>query len=539
MGDGEAASVTFYRRVFNEDGGLHAFESFLDERYGDQLVDAAGDLAAAVEKKREIDATYELEDAVIEFESYGVNGGDDVELRVYADDPGRRKEIRDTIQAKAEGRLQEVVEDGIVKQGERRDLPERHAYYTVEPFAGIETVLRDWYGQADEHNITLRPLDDEVDERVGKRVYGKTDSGEEYLSEGTFDIVTERGGDEIELQLHVTQQNAKEDYDIEFRVETDPVDLALEEEAYRLIHGRCMAMTDQEDTGTGMVDGNDFIAAVDDVSLDDVGGLDDVKSALLQDVILPLEDDDAAAAMGLEPANGVLFHGPPGTGKTLLARAVAGELDDDVTMYEVNVNELVSKYVGETEQQIEELFDHAEQHSPAVMFFDEADTAMPDRDDTDKEHNRSKTNTFLHRMDGFDAGDDIITIAATNRKEGMDDAAYRSGRIDAEYKIGVPDHEGRKEILDIHISKAEAAAEQDGLFTDLDYDRLAAVADEATGADIAVWVENAVREAAYGDGSVDRNSGITVRSVTEDDFLAAAETMTFGEDTTTPDRTFY
>ncbi len=211
-----------------------------------------------------------------------------------------------------------------------------------------------------------------------------------------------------------------------------------------LVHGHYMASTDVEPDDSGSQWDN-FIVESTGVTLDDVGGLDEVKQNVIKDILLPLKYREETEEMGITPTNGALFYGPPGTGKSYMARAIAEEANAD--LYEVDMTEIVSKYVGETEKHIRKLFDHAEQNTPAIVFFDEADTALADRDQSDREYIQRQTNELLRQLQS----EDIITIAATNRQDHIDEAGKRSGRIDDAYAFMPPDQAGREEILKIHV----------------------------------------------------------------------------------------
>ncbi|NOY11064.1 MAG: CDC48 family AAA ATPase, partial [Archaeoglobi archaeon] len=152
--------------------------------------------------------------------------------------------------------------------------------------------------------------------------------------------------------------------------------------------------------------------------------------------------------LGIEPPKGVLLHGPPGTGKTLIAKAVANEVD--AHFISISGPEIMSKYYGESEQRLREIFEEAKENAPSIIFIDEIDSIAPKREEVTGEVERRVVAQLLTLMDGLEARGQVIVIGATNRPDAVDPALRRPGRFDREIEIGVPDKEGRKEILQIH-----------------------------------------------------------------------------------------
>ncbi len=526
----EAAHVDYPYQKFGEDQELEEFTAFLRDEYGAGTT-VEGDLEAAVAENRDIDVTYRLDeqDAEIVVESYRDDEDERrVSFTVRARDAETAQGIKNTLVAKGDGAYERSIIDGMVHKGVVDDEPWTEAYDDAEVLAAAAEKLRERYG-AD--NVTVKPLPDDINASIGKIKRGRAGDGERYYAEAAFEITVDPAADAPDTELYITRQKAGGDAGIEFRAKTLDPDSRRDpaKDVHRLLHGHALATHMDGDAEEDALDAAAHTAVVEDTDFGDVGGLSTVKDELTKGIVHPLRYPDAADEMGLEPTNGVLLQGPPGTGKTLLARAVAGEVakGTDATFYNVNMNELVSKYVGETEEHIEQLYDHAQDNAPAVMFIDEADTAIPSRGEADKEHSKSQTNTILQRLDGFDTEDGVVTILATNREEDLDEAGTRSGRIDAAYTVDRPDAAARREILDIHVDRKAADAGRDALFDDIDRDALAAAADGATGADIEVWVEEAVRAAAYRDG-VDPDTPPRSTTVTDDDFRAAAEQFDFG-----------
>jgi transitional endoplasmic reticulum ATPase len=180
--------------------------------------------------------------------------------------------------------------------------------------------------------------------------------------------------------------------------------------------------------------------------------------------------------LGIEPPKGVLLHGPPGTGKTLMARAVANEIDAYFT--DISGPEIMSKYYGESEEQLREVFEEAEENAPAVVFIDEIDSIAPERGETSGDVERRVVAQLLSLMDGLSERGEVIVIGATNRVDAIDPALRRGGRFDREIEVGVPDKSGRKEILQVH-TRGMPLSEK------IDLDKYAENTHGFVGADIA------------------------------------------------------
>ena len=187
---------------------------------------------------------------------------------------------------------------------------------------------------------------------------------------------------------------------------------------------------------------------IPDVTYEDVGGLDRELELIREMIELPMRHPELFRKLGIAPPKGVLLHGPPGTGKTLIAKAVANEVD--ATFIPVSGPEIMSKYYGESEQHLREVFEEAAESSPAIVFIDEIDSIAPSREQVTGEVERRVVAQLLSLMDGLEERGDVIVIAATNRVNAIDPALRRGGRFDREIEIGVPDRDGRKEILQVH-----------------------------------------------------------------------------------------
>ncbi|RAW46589.1 AAA family ATPase [Halorubrum sp. 48-1-W] len=215
---------------------------------------------------------------------------------------------------------------------------------------------------------------------------------------------------------------------------------------------------------------------------EDIGGLDEELELVRETIELPLSEPEVFTRLGVDPPKGVLLYGPPGTGKTLIARAVANEVD--ATFITVDGPEIMSKYKGESEERLREVFERAGEQAPAIVFFDELDSIAGKRDDGGDVENRV-VGQLLSLMDGLDARGDVIVIGATNRVDSLDPALRRGGRFDREIEIGVPGEAGRRQILDVHTRRMPLA-------DDVDLDRIASRTHGFVGADI----EGLTQEAA-------------------------------------------
>ncbi len=187
---------------------------------------------------------------------------------------------------------------------------------------------------------------------------------------------------------------------------------------------------------------------VPNVTYEDIGGLKRELRLVREMIELPLKHPELFQRLGIEPPKGVLLYGPPGTGKTLIAKAVANEVD--AHFIPVSGPEIMSKFYGESEQRLREIFEEAKENAPSIIFFDEIDAIAPRREEVTGEVERRVVAQLLALMDGLEARGDVIVIGATNRPDAIDPALRRPGRFDREIEIGVPDREGRKEILQIH-----------------------------------------------------------------------------------------
>lgn len=184
------------------------------------------------------------------------------------------------------------------------------------------------------------------------------------------------------------------------------------------------------------------------ITYDDLGGLKKEVQKIREMVELPMRHPELFEKLGIEAPKGVLLYGPPGTGKTLLAKAVAGETNSHFTA--ISGPEIMGKYYGESEERLREIFKQAEENTPSIIFIDEIDSIAPKRDEVTGEVEKRIVSQLLTLMDGMKSRGKVVVIAATNRPDSIDPALRRPGRFDREIEIGIPDEEGRLEILQIH-----------------------------------------------------------------------------------------
>jgi len=223
-------------------------------------------------------------------------------------------------------------------------------------------------------------------------------------------------------------------------------------------------------------------AQIASITYEDVGGLKDEVQKIREMVELPLRHPELFERLGIEAPKGVLIYGPPGTGKTLLARAVASE--SEANFVHIGGPELVSKFVGESEERLRQLFKDAQDNAPSIIFMDEIDAIAPKREEAQGEVERRMVSQLLTMMDGLKARGQVIVIGATNRPNSIDPALRRPGRFDREIELGVPDRQGRLEILQIHTRSMP-------LSEDVNVDELAAITHGYTGADVSALTKEA------------------------------------------------
>ncbi|MHA1735615.1 MAG: CDC48 family AAA ATPase, partial [Candidatus Thorarchaeota archaeon] len=225
---------------------------------------------------------------------------------------------------------------------------------------------------------------------------------------------------------------------------------------------------------------------VPQVTYEDIGGLGKELQKIREMIELPMKSPELFKRLGITPPKGVLLHGPPGTGKTLIAKAVANE--SGATFRVINGPEIMSKFYGESEQKLREVFEDAEKNAPSIIFIDELDSIAPKRAEVTGEVERRVVAQLLSLMDGLAGRGQVIVIGATNRPDDVDEALRRPGRFDREIEIGVPDKQGRLEILQIHTRSMP-------LGEDVNLEKLAARTHGFVGADLAALAREAAMQA--------------------------------------------
>jgi transitional endoplasmic reticulum ATPase len=218
------------------------------------------------------------------------------------------------------------------------------------------------------------------------------------------------------------------------------------------------------------------------ITYDDLGGLRNEVQKIREMVELPMRHPELFEKLGVEAPKGVLLYGPPGTGKTLLAKAVAGETNSHFTS--ISGPEIIGKFYGESEERLREIFKQAEENSPSIIFIDEIDSIAPKREEVTGEVEKRIVSQLLTLMDGMKSRGKVVVIAATNRPDSIDPALRRPGRFDREIEIGIPDQQGRSEILNIH-TRGMPIEEKVNL------DQIARVTHGFVGADLEVLAKEA------------------------------------------------
>ena len=222
------------------------------------------------------------------------------------------------------------------------------------------------------------------------------------------------------------------------------------------------------------------------VTYEDVGGLKREIGMIREMIELPLRHPELFERLGIDPPKGVLLHGPPGTGKTLIAKAVASETD--ANFFSISGPEIMSKFYGESEKHLRDIFDEAGKNAPSIIFIDELDSIAPKRGETTGEVERRVVAQLLSLMDGLESRGQVVVVGATNRVNALDEALRRGGRFDREIEIGIPNRNGREEILQVHTRGMPLAE-------DVNLKELADITHGFVGADLASLCKEAAMHA--------------------------------------------
>ncbi|HWY29001.1 MAG TPA: CDC48 family AAA ATPase [Candidatus Sulfotelmatobacter sp.] len=329
----------------------------------------------------------------------------------------------------------------------------------------IDGYLRNNAGVSIDDKVTIRKIEAKIAQRLTLapteplRIVG----GEEYLSQVLEGRVLARGdyvpisvmGRKIDLVVTSTTPTA------EAVIVTDQTEVTVGEQV------------------------KEAPRAIPRIAYEDIGGLRPVIQKVREMIELPLRHPELFERLGVEAPKGVLLHGPPGTGKTLLAKAVASETN--ANFYSIGGPEIMSKFYGESEERLREIFKEAQENAPSIIFIDEIDSIAPKREEVTGEVEKRVVSQLLSVMDGLQSRGKVVVIGATNRVNSIDPALRRPGRFDREIEIGVPDRDGRLEILQIHTRGMP-------LSEDVDLKKLADVTHGFVGADLeALAKEAAIR----------------------------------------------
>jgi len=235
---------------------------------------------------------------------------------------------------------------------------------------------------------------------------------------------------------------------------------------------------------------------IPEVTYEDIGDMEEVVQKVRELVELPLKYPELFEKLGIEPPKGILLYGPPGTGKTLLAKAVANE--SGAYFIAINGPEIVSKYVGESEKRLRDIFEEANKNAPSIIFIDEIDAIVPKRDESVGEVERRLVAQLLTLMDGLKSRGKVIVIAATNRPDAVDPALRRPGRFDREIEVPVPNEQGRYQILKVHTRNVPLGKKEGDKYVLLSEEekdklikKLASITYGYVGADLAALVKEA------------------------------------------------
>jgi len=327
---------------------------------------------------------------------------------------------------------------------------------------------------------TRRNAGTSIDERVGvKKIFAKN---AEKITFSPTEELRLQGGEEYLGKMMEGRVFAKGDV-LTLNVMGNKIDLVVTSfspsgDAVMMASSTEVKISDKPASVTDM--------EVPQVSYDDLGGLGNEVAKIREMIELPLRHPELFKRLGVEAPKGVLLHGPPGTGKTMLAKAVAGETSSN--FISIGGPADMSKFYGESEERLREIFKEAEENAPSIIFIDEIDSIAPKRDEVSGEQERRIVAQLLALMDGLEARGKVVVIGATNRPNAIDEALRRPGRFDREIEISIPNRDGRLEILQIHTRGMPLA-------DDVDLDRLADLTHGYAGADLSALTKEAAMAA--------------------------------------------
>jgi len=326
---------------------------------------------------------------------------------------------------------------------------------------------------------TRRNAGTSIDERVDiKKVIAKN---AEKITFSPTENIKLQGGQDYLKQIFEARAFSKGDV-VSLNIMGNKIDLAVTSftpaaDAVIMTGSTSIKISDKPSNKTG---------DIPKVSYEDIGGLGDEVKKVREMIELPLKHPELFKRLGVEAPKGVLLHGPPGTGKTMLAKAVAGETSSNFVS--IGGPAIMSKFYGESEERLREIFKDAEENAPSIIFIDEIDSIAPKRDEVSGEQERRIVAQLLALMDGLEARGKVVVIGATNRPNALDEALRRPGRFDREIEINIPNRNGRLEILQIHTRGMP-------LTDDVDLERLADLTHGYAGADLSALTKEAAMAA--------------------------------------------
>lgn len=246
-----------------------------------------------------------------------------------------------------------------------------------------------------------------------------------------------------------------------------------------------------------------------DVSFEDIGGQAGPKKEI-QGLAFALKNPELYKKWGTKPPKGIILYGSPGTGKTLMAKALASQAD--ARFFHVMASDIASKWYGESEQIVRDIFELASQNGgKTIIFFDEVDAIAPQREGA-HEVTKRVVSTLLENMDGIGANDNVMVVASTNRLEGIDPALLRAGRFDRWVEVPLPDEEGRRQIFGIHMNRAEVVAGRT-LFESVSLDAIIPKTEKSSGADIAEIIRRVLEEKVRQEGTGQQPTLVTTENI--------------------------
>ena len=295
---------------------------------------------------------------------------------------------------------------------------------------------------------------------------------EDYVSAKTY--LVEAAECMIELAEAAKSPEIRRQHE---EVATELIDLAKEcdQRKARPKSGRRRAREKEEDSGADVSDW--IVKDKPDLGFDDIAGLDDVKEDIRLRMIYPFSHPELAKRYGVTAGGGVLLYGPPGTGKTMMAKAIAHEIG--ATFFVISPAQVLSKWVGEAEQNIRKLFEAAKAEDASVIFIDEVEALVPRRKSDSSSVMQRVVPQILQELEGFDRTEDraLLFVGATNKPWMLDEAMLRPGRLDTKVYVGLPDPPARFKLLEIHLGDRPLAE-------DVDFGRLCDMLEGYSGADI-------------------------------------------------------